>query len=172
MNKKELKKLIKEGKVLVIPIGYPGSGKSTFFRKMQIHNIASPDEERLALNPQGVDVTLADGQVVKGIDQSVSPQAWKNAEKKLFAFIDEGKSVAFDATNLQKGYYEKYIEYAKKNGYTVVALNFLATVGVEEALRRNEKRWGTIRYVPPEVIRRMAERRAKVSKKFDAIVLP
>lgn len=162
-------------KFFYLPVGYPGSGKSTFFAKEEIPqaHIASPDEERIALNPQGVNVTLADGRTVKGIDQSVSAQAWANATKKLYSLMEEGvNKVALDATNLNAKYYEKYISKAHSYGYTVVCVNFSAIVDVEEAVRRNEQRWGTIRYVPPEVIRRMAKGGVVLSKNFDNIIVP
>ena len=99
------------GKEIVILVGYPASGKSTFARtKLPSHHILSGDELK----------TL--------------PKMIKEAKKQL----DAGKSVVFDATNPKPENRSKIIELAKT--YKIPVRCFVSNVDIDTAFEWNTKR--------------------------------
>jgi len=75
---------------LVLPIGIPGSGKSTWikeFNKGNKYKIVSPDEIRREMAD---DIS----------DQSMNAQVFQMAEEATKRFLEGGDSVIYDATNV------------------------------------------------------------------------
>lgn len=92
----EVKDISQNGPALFLPIGIPGSGKSTWIKKNILENknfspssfvIVSPDEIRKELTG---DIS----------DQSKNAEVFEEAKKRASEALNKGKIVIFDATNL------------------------------------------------------------------------
>jgi len=81
---------------LILTIGIPGSGKSFWIKSMSGFKVVSPDSIRAELS----DIS----------DQSVNPQAWAIAKKRVSEYLKQGKNVILDATNLISFYRKSFLE--------------------------------------------------------------
>ncbi len=125
---------------IVLAIGLPGSGKSSYFARRGITPLSS-DLARQLLFDDPTDQRLPGA--VFGILRHV-----------LTARLAAGARVSYvDATNLRRSDRRHFLKIAQQFGCAVDALYF--DVSVKECLRRNRQRG---RRVPEEAIRRMARR--------------
>jgi predicted kinase len=124
---------------IVITVGLPGSGKSTYLKRRGVNAISSDEIRHL----------IADDSE----DQSVHAQVFATIRYLIRQRIAVGRAVTYvDATHLTRWERRPYVRLARKYGCQVEAIFF--NVPVETCVRRNRRRG---RVVPEEVIRAMAE---------------
>ncbi|MFA5197719.1 MAG: AAA family ATPase [Patescibacteria group bacterium] len=134
---------------LIVPIGLPGSGKSTHRTKLQARygprfKVISPDEIRMCL--------LDYEKTGKSFDESIEPIVWKFAYHYLQnAMYDKTAIIYFDATNLTHKKRQVLLDMANANGFKTRAIVFQCPLWL--AMMRNKSRK---RKVPDNVISQMA----------------
>lgn len=137
MNKLEIGN--EKKKALIILVGPPASGKSTWGKKFASENnveYVSTDEIR---------AQIGSGEA----DQSVSAAAFGIARRKVFTTLDSGKSAMIDATNVNRKSRKDWIKMGKESGAYIIAVAF--EVPKEELYRRDAQR---PRHVGNEIIDR------------------
>lgn len=133
--------------ILYISCGIPGSGKSTFLKKVakKDESVISRDEIRFALLKEGEEYF------------SHEEEVFKQFVKIITDHINSGLNVYADATHLNYASRKKLTDALLKAGCQpadVQAIYFDIPLNI--CLERNEKRAGTKAYVPRGVIRRMS----------------
>jgi predicted kinase len=124
--------------VVVLAIGLPGSGKSSWFKRHQITPLSS-DLLRVLLFDDAT-------------EQRFQDLIFSNLRSMLKARLIARRPTNYvDATNLTPHERQSWIKLAKDYGYEVQAVFF--DVPVEVCLERNQRRE---RIVPEDVMRRMA----------------
>ncbi len=132
---------------LIITVGLPGSGKSTYLARQGINAISSDEIRRL----------IADDPH----DQSINARIFATVRYLVRQRIAAGRPVTFvDATHLTPWERKPYVQLAQRYGCKLEALFF--DVPVETCIARNQ---GRNRIVPEEAIRKMASRLVPPSKK-------
>ncbi len=123
---------------LIITVGLPGSGKSTYLARLGVNAISSDEVRRLiADNPH---------------DQTMNARIFRVIRYLVRQRIAAGRLVTYvDATHLQPWERAPYILLAQRYGCRLDALFF--DVPVEICIARNGAR---DRIVPEEAIRKMA----------------
>lgn len=137
---------------LLLVRGPQGSGKSTLLRQdlgLEGH-VLSPDDARLLLG--GV-VMGRDG--LPAIPQGRSREAWDLCLSALERRMQDGETVAFDATHPRAADLKVYVELARRWRYDVACVD-LFPMGLDAALARNARR-DPPRRVAEEVVRRTVE---------------
>jgi predicted kinase len=125
---------------VIITVGLPGSGKSTYLTGLRVSAISSDEIRRL----------LADDPS----DQSIHTRVFATIRYLLRQRIAIGRLTTYvDATHLTRWERRPYIQLAKRYGCKLEALYF--DVPVEVCIRRNQTR---DRIVPDEAIRAMARK--------------
>jgi len=124
---------------LIITVGLPGSGKSTYLSRLGVNAISSDEIRRLiADNPH---------------DQTMNARIFSVIRYLIRQRIQAGRSVTYvDATHLTLWEREPYVKLARRFGCKLQALFF--DVPVEICIARNQARE---RVVPEEAIRKMAQ---------------
>lgn len=120
---------------LIILIGPPAAGKSTWLHQFEGEVISTDDIRR--------DVFVVQ------FDPELEPAVWKLAYQRLEAALQAGKVVCFDATNTTIERRKPLIERAKKYNAAVEAIVFLQDPAI--LLKRNAAR-PPGKKVPEEVI--------------------
>jgi protein phosphatase len=155
MNKLEIDNGKK--KALIILVGPPASGKSTWGKKFaQENNIerVSTDEIR--------------GQIGSGeADQSVSAAAFGIARRKVADALRNEKSVIIDATSVNKKSRKDWIKIGRDFDAYIVAIAF--EVPTDELYRRDAQR---DRHVGPEIIDRfVAKYERPTTQEVDKVIV-
>jgi predicted kinase len=125
---------------VVVAVGLPGSGKSSWFQKRGITPLSS-DQLRLL---------LADDEN----EQRFQIEVFRALHDLLRLRLDLGRPVSYvDATNFRREFRVPFLEIARERRCEIEALFF--DVPLEVCLARNAARG---RQVPEDVLRTMAER--------------
>lgn len=131
---------------LIITVGLPGSGKSTYLARLGVNAISSDEIRRL----------IADDLH----DQSMNARVFAAVRYLVRQRIAAGRPVTYvDATHLTPWERKPYVQLAQRYGCELKALFF--NVPVETCIARNQAR---DRVVPEDAIRTMARRLVPPSK--------
>jgi predicted kinase len=123
---------------LVITVGLPGSGKSTYLANLGVNAISSDRVRRLIADDPS--------------DQSLNASIFSTVRYLIRQRIAAGRPVTYvDATHLTRWERKPYAILAQRHGCRLEALFF--DVPVEICIQRNQARE---RVVPEEAIRKMA----------------
>ena len=124
---------------LIITVGLPGSGKSTYLARLGVNAISSDEVRRL----------IADDPH----DQSMNARIFSTIRYLIRQRIAAGRPVTYvDATHLRPWERKPYVKIAQRYGCTLEALFF--DVPVEICIVRNQARE---RVVPEAAILKMAQ---------------
>lgn len=125
---------------IVITVGLPGSGKSTYLARLGVNAISSDEIRRLLADDPG--------------DQSIHRRVFATIRYLVRQRIAVGRPVTYvDATHLTRWERRPYVQLARRYECRLEVLFF--DVPVEVCVRRNR---GRDRLVPDEAIREMARR--------------
>jgi predicted kinase len=125
---------------IVITVGLPGSGKSTYLAKRRLSGISSDEIRRL----------LADDPT----DQTIHARVFATIRYVIRQRIAIGRPVTYvDATHLTRWERRAYVQLSQRYGCELEVLFF--DVPVDVCIQRNRKR---DRIVPEQAIREMARR--------------
>lgn len=146
---------------LIMMMGVPGSGKSTFANRWQDINtvVVSRDAIRFAMLQEGDDYFAKEGQVFQEFVHQIANG------------LNKGYEVIADATHLNAASRAKLIKVVKSRvpsdqlEIEVIWIN----VGLNKALEQNELRKDSQSYVPRQVIRRMFEQMEPVDLEHEEI---
>jgi predicted kinase len=138
---------------LIITVGLPGSGKSTYLARLSVNAISSDEIRRL----------IADDPH----DQTMNPRIFATVRYLIRQRMASCRPLTYvDATHLTPWERKPYVQLAQRHGYTLEALFF--DVPIETCIARNQTR---DRIVPEAAIRKMALRLVPPSKNegFDRV---
>ena len=121
---------------LVILVGAPAAGKSTWRRQFKGEVISTDDIRREEFGVQ--------------FDPRVEPAVWRLAHRRLARALAEGKEVCFDATNTTRAQRRPLIRLGREAGAVIQAVVFVKDL--QELLEGNAIRPPGSR-VPEEVVR-------------------
>lgn len=132
---------------LIVTVGLPGSGKSTYLARLGVNAISSDEVRRIiADNP---------------LDQTMNARIFAVIRYLIRQRIAAGRPATFvDATHLTPWERKPYVILARRYGCTLEALFF--DVPVEVCIARNQAR---DRIVPEAAIRNMAQQMIPPSEK-------
>ncbi len=125
---------------IVVTVGLPGSGKSTYLARLGVNALSSDEIRRLiADNPE---------------DQTIHRRVFATIRYLLRQRIANGRPVTYvDATHLTRWERRSYVQLARRYDCKLEALFF--DLPVDVCIERNRRRG---RVVPEEAIRKMAAR--------------
>lgn len=124
---------------LVILVGIPGSGKSTWAKSIakDYTTIVSTDDINEELNGKMVGETLPN-----------TPEIFEEFYKRIRAGLEDGKQVIADATSVSRYKRKDLYDIAKE--YAVPIRVVVMKTSLEQSLKQNKQR---IRYVPDNKVR-------------------
>lgn len=150
-------------KTLLITVGVPGCGKSTWIKEQGLEQYAiCPDKIRLLFSSPTMDLN---GNFV--ISQKKDNKVWKLVFELIEQRMEKGMFTILDATNINKDTIATLDKLCSKYGFRFFAKRF--DVPLNELLVRNSNR-DSVQQVPEEVIKKMFDRlQTFESKKFKLI---
>jgi predicted kinase len=142
-------------KKIVITVGLPGSGKSTYLAGLGVHPISS----------DAIRLQLADDET----DQTIHGRVFSTARYLLRQRLELGRPVTYiDATNLTPKDRRPWVKIAKERGCRIEAIFFEIPLAICKA--RNATRG---RVVPESAMDKMAARLARptAAEGFDKVTV-
>ena len=115
---------------LVIVVGIPGIGKSTYIKKL----MEKSTDEYTCLSGDKLRAKFGASEE----DQSVTPQVFSYIHEQVNILLSSGKNVIIDATNIKRRDRAGYIKLAKRYGTHVIA--YVLPLDRELAIQRNKLR--------------------------------
>ena len=153
---------------IIVMVGLPGSGKSTWRDKMlaqtasEFITISSDDEIEAMATADGT--TYSDGfKKYLGKATAITKQKFRDA-------VNNGKNILWDQTNLSVKKRRGILNQVPEN-YTKTAVVFEVTQAeLDDRLEKRQKETG--KHIPPQVIKDMAKRYAPPTKQegFDKVL--
>ena len=144
-------------KALIILVGPPASGKSTWGKKF------ADDNDVVYVSTDAIRKEIGSGEA----DQSVSAAAFGVARQRVSQALGAGKSAMIDATSVNRKARRDWIQLGRGHGAYIVAVAF--EVSRDELLRRDAQRE---RHVGEEVIDRFIGKYARLTAdEVDKVVL-
>jgi predicted kinase len=144
-------------KALIILVGPPASGKSTWGKKF------ADDNDVVYVSTDAIRKEIGSGEA----DQSVSAAAFGVARQRVSQALGAGKSAMIDATSVNRKARRDWIQLGRGHGAYIVAVAF--EVSRDELLRRDAQRE---RHVGEEVIDRFIGKYARpTADEVDKVVL-
>ncbi len=109
-------------------VGIPGSGKSTYLKKLNIPNVivVSPDDIRREIT----------GSIS---DQSRNSDVWRITEERINKYLSEGKYVILDATNVNTENRTSFLDRIKQNNNGLSTYATMFDANPEESKKRIAK---------------------------------
>jgi len=133
---------------LILMIGPPGSGKTTWIKEHNNnYDVVSRDEIMMSL-AYDIDPELSYNDAWKTIDQKIVD---KTLQKRFTTLLRSGENIIVDMTCMSSKSRRKWINPAKQKGYHIIG-NVMMT-GYEELLKRNAER--TEKNIDKSIIQRM-----------------
>lgn len=144
-------------KALVILVGPPASGKSTWGKKF------AEDNKVVYVSTDAIRAEIGSGEG----DQNVSAAAFGIARQRVSQALAAGKSAMIDATSVNRKARRDWINLGRGHGAYIIAVAFEVTR--DELLRRDAQR---DRHVGPEVIDRFINKYSRpTDDEVDKVVL-
>jgi len=144
-------------KALIILVGPPASGKSTWGKKF------ADDNDVVYVSTDAIRKEIGSGEA----DQSVSAAAFGVARQRVSQALGAGKSAMIDATSVNRKARRDWIQLGRGHGAYIVAVAF--EVSRDELLRRDAQRE---RHVGEEVIDRFIGKYSRpTDDEVDKVVL-
>ena len=130
---------------LIVMVGIPGSGKSTYVTELAEQGYA-------IINPDNIRVEITGDMA----DQSRNAEVWREANGRLLRLLGEGRNVVLDATNVDPVRRKELLDMVRESGVDVDIKAYVKPVDKDEAIRRVKGRasQGGLD-VPEEVMDRM-----------------
>lgn len=129
-----MKGINKTNKILLVLVGVPWSGKTTWIEENNLENyVLSTDKFRLIYGTTELMIEQEEE-----ISQKFNKIIFEKFYDALKIRMEAGLFTVLDATHLNVSYFDKYKELAEKFWYSIVAKRF--HISLETTLERNEKR--------------------------------
>jgi predicted kinase len=132
----------KEKPILMIPVGLPGSGKTTYYQTVHTYTRISKDVIRFSM--------LKSKETKIYFDAEIEPLVTDFHWKQFKAAISKKENIYLDNTNLTIEKRRPYIRLAKEKDYFVAAVHF--HISMDLILQQNEQR---AEVVSPQIIGKM-----------------
>lgn len=149
---------------LVLMIGSPSSGKSTWIKENNLEEFTiSPDNIRVMLQSPDIDIYGR-----KFISQKNDKEVWDLVLNITEKRMKRGELIVIDATNSSTKLINKYNTLTKKYRYRIIGIDF-RDVPLEQLLKQNRNRHPEYKRVPEDVIHKMYMRlqNLSISKKVE-----
>lgn len=143
-------------RTLFIVRGAPGIGKSTFLSLYQARGqVVSLDGIRDVFAMPIPDWDGVPGRSIRGGTEVTISRVLESALRSRF---EQGGDVFFDATNPELQQFKHLADLSRAYGYQVAVIDMQGNATDDMILTQNEKRAGTVSYVPEEDILRISAR--------------
>ena len=125
-------------KRLVLMHGAPGSGKSTFIKKLGLEYLTiSADTIRLLFSEP--EVMIVDNHSCMQFSRKYDKEVWEFIFKALEERMKNGSDTVIDACNFTQDFIERYKSLADPHGFHMIALDF-SSLSLDVLLKRNKQR--------------------------------
>lgn len=154
-------------KELIMMVGIPGTGKSTYINKIKAQN---PDKDYVII---GVDNILDDLAAEKGLTYAQSFQkhagfAGKEIFRQAKIAIEQGRNIIWDQTNLTPKARAKKLNMMPENYLKKAVVFVVSDQEIQRRLVKREEETG--KTIPPHVLKSMARSyQAPTKAEFDEI---
>lgn len=142
---------------LIILVGPPASGKSTWGKKFAEQN------NMVYVSTDALRAELGSGEA----DQSVSAAAFGLARKRITQALSQGKNAMIDATSVNQKSRKDWVKIGRENNAYIIAVAF--EVSREELYRRDAQR---DRHVGKEIVDRFVDKYSRpTTSEVDKVIV-